>query len=160
MQLQHHQVQGAVQGTTSQAVNPQSKHRQQQPQPLQVHQQSSQEQPQQENGAASQKGVILLLQEYVQCSRQFNAPQNRAILQWTYDHRMADFTSLEYRGIVAFLLDGVPHHVAGEWHTSKKQAQRDTAERALFFFVGKWGAQLLEEQASSVRHPMIGVHLL
>jgi len=59
---------------------------------------------------------------------------------------MADFTTLEFRGTVAFLLDGVPHHVAGAWHPSKKFAQRDTAERALAFFVGKWGEQLLMEQ--------------
>lgn len=32
---------------------------------------------------------------------------------------------------VSFLLDGVPHHVAGAWQQSKKLAQRDTAERCL-----------------------------
>jgi len=49
---------------------------------------------------------------------------------------------------VAFLLDGVPHHVAGTWHGSKKITQRDTAERALGFFVGSWGEQLLSEEDS------------
>lgn len=97
-------------------------------------------------GSGAGKGVISLLQEFVQCSRQFHAPQHRTILQWSFDNRMADFTTLEFRGTVAFLLDGVPHHVAGAWHPSKKFAQRDAAERALSFFVGKWGEQLLVEQ--------------
>jgi len=66
---------------------------------------------------------------------------------------MADFTTLEFRGTVAFVLDGVPHHVAGEWYPSKKQAQRDTAERALAFFVGKWGEQLLLEQDGGPSRP-------
>jgi len=92
------------------------------------------------------KGVISVLQEFVQCSRQFSAPQHRPILQWSFDSRMTDFASLEFRGTVAFLLDGVPHHIAGTWHPSKKFAQRDTAERALAFFVGRWGEQLLLEQ--------------
>lgn len=92
------------------------------------------------------KGVISLLQEFVQCSRQFHAPQHRPILQWSYDNRMADFATLEFRATVAFLLDGVPHHVAGAWFASKKIAQRDTAERALSFFVGRWGEQLFCEQ--------------
>lgn len=103
--------------------------------------------------SGTSKGVISLLQEFVQCSRQFHAPQHRPILQWTFDNRMADFTTLEFRGAVAFLLDGVPHHVAGTWHPSKKLAQRDAAERALGFFVGKWGEQLLREQNGCVVKP-------
>lgn len=98
---------------------------------------------------AANKGVISVLQEFVQCSRQFSAPQHRPILQWSFDSRMTDFASLEFRGTVAFLLDGVPHHIAGTWHPSKKFAQRDTAERALGFFVGRWGEQLLTEQRQS-----------
>lgn len=50
---------------------------------------------------------------------------------------MADYTTLEFCGTVAFLLEGIPHHVVGAWHPSKKCAQRDTAERALGFFVGR-----------------------
>lgn len=94
------------------------------------------------------KGVISLLQEFVQCSKYFHAPQHRPILQWNFDTRMADFTSLEFRAQVAFLLDGVPHHAAGSWQPSKKLAQRDAAERALSFFVGCWGEQLLEQPCS------------
>lgn len=92
---------------------------------------------------AMSKGVISLLQEFVQSSRLFRGPQHRAILQWNFDNRMADFTTLEFSATVAFLLDGVPHHVSGYWHLSKKNAQRDAAERSLAFFVGCWGEQML-----------------
>eukprot|EP00933_Yihiella_yeosuensis_P043984 TRINITY_DN3902_c0_g2_i1.p1 TRINITY_DN3902_c0_g2~~TRINITY_DN3902_c0_g2_i1.p1 ORF type:complete len:485 (+),score=93.01 TRINITY_DN3902_c0_g2_i1:155-1456(+) len=97
------------------------------------------------------KGVISLLQEFVQCSKQFPSPQHRSILQWGFDTRMADFTTLEFRAQVAFLLDGVPHHVAGAWQLSKKLAQRDAAERCLGFFVGSWGTFLMS-QADSDNH--------
>lgn len=52
-------------------------------------------------------------------------------LRWTFDTHMADNTNLEFRAQVSFLLDGVPHHVAGAWQQSKKLAQRDCAERCL-----------------------------
>jgi len=94
-------------------------------------------------GEVAGKGAISLLQEFIQCSKQFQAPQHRPILQWGFDTRMPDFTTLEFRATVAFVLDGVPHHVAGAWHLSKKIAQRDAAERALGFFVGSWGEALL-----------------
>jgi hypothetical protein len=40
---------------------------------------------------------------------------------------------------VAFLLDGVPHHVVGAWQPSKQLAKRDAAERTLSLYVGRWG---------------------
>lgn len=92
---------------------------------------------------ASGKGVISLLQEFVQCSKAFPVPQARPILQWSFDTHMADFTRLQFRAQVSFLLDGVAHHVAGSWQSSKRVAQRDVAERCLVFFVGSWGAYLL-----------------
>jgi len=95
---------------------------------------------------AAGKGAISLLQEFVQCSKSFSAPQHRPILQWTFDTHMADCTTLQFRAQVGFLLDGVAHHVAGCWQQSKKQAQRDAAERCLSFFVGSWGAYLLEQE--------------
>jgi len=97
------------------------------------------------SGEGTGKGAISLLQEFVQCSKQFQAPQHRPILQWSFDQRMVDFTTLEFRALVAFVLDGVPHHVAGAWHPSKKPAQRDAAERALGFFITVWGEQLLKQ---------------
>jgi len=99
------------------------------------------------------KGAVALLQEFVQCSREFAAPQNRAILQWSYDQQMASAASLHFRATVAFVLDGVPHHVVGGWQPSKKLAQKDVAERTLRFFVGKWGQQLLEEDAAASAAP-------
>lgn len=88
------------------------------------------------------KGVISLLQEFVQCSKNFQSPQNQQVLKWSYDTRMEELTVLEFRAAVAFLFDGVPHHVAGSWQLSKKLAQRDAAERALAFYIGRWGEQL------------------
>eukprot|EP00929_Paragymnodinium_shiwhaense_P097366 TRINITY_DN5907_c0_g1_i1.p1 TRINITY_DN5907_c0_g1~~TRINITY_DN5907_c0_g1_i1.p1 ORF type:complete len:397 (-),score=102.12 TRINITY_DN5907_c0_g1_i1:654-1844(-) len=111
---------------------------------------------------ATGKGAISLLQEFVQCSRreyqqvqqQQGGPQmNRPVLQWTYDTRMADFAALKFRATVAFMLDGIPHHVAGDWHLAKKLAQRDTAERALVFFVGHWGEYVLAESQPKPNKP-------
>jgi len=94
---------------------------------------------------ASGKGPISQLQEFVQSSKQFPLPPHRPILQWEFETRMVDSMSLEFRATAAFLLDGVPHHVAGEWLSSKKHAQRDSAERALVFFVGDWGRHFARE---------------
>mmetsp|Transcript_27235 Transcript_27235/g.78322 ORF Transcript_27235/g.78322 Transcript_27235/m.78322 type:complete len:354 (+) Transcript_27235:117-1178(+) len=91
------------------------------------------------------KCAVALLQEFVQCSREFAAPQHRAILQWSYGQRMVSRTALQFRATVGFLFDCLPHHVAGGWQASKKLAQKDAAERALRFFVGKWGEQLLND---------------
>jgi len=89
-----------------------------------------------------------MLQEFVQCSKQFHAPQHRPILQWHFDTRMDHLMVLEFRATVSFMLDGVAHHVAGTWYPSKKFAQRDAAERALGLFVRRWGEFLLTLQDS------------
>jgi len=52
-------------------------------------------------------------------------------------------SSLQFRATTSFILDGVPHHVLGGWWASKKQSQRDAAERALAFFVGMCGQEVL-----------------
>jgi len=84
-------------------------------------------------------GPISLLQEFVQGGdRRFPVPANRPILQWQFDTRMATAVKLEFRATVSFLLEGVPHHAAGGWHSSKKAAQRDAAERILGFLHGHW----------------------
>eukprot|EP00930_Biecheleria_cincta_P017395 TRINITY_DN13848_c0_g1_i1.p1 TRINITY_DN13848_c0_g1~~TRINITY_DN13848_c0_g1_i1.p1 ORF type:complete len:450 (-),score=70.77 TRINITY_DN13848_c0_g1_i1:74-1423(-) len=100
------------------------------------------------------KGAISMLQEFVQFSKGFHVPPRCPILQWMYDTRMADSLTLEFRATVSFLLEGIPHHVGGEWHPSKKMAQRDTAERTLSFFVGCWGdyQQCAEDSLSPLRH--------
>mmetsp|Transcript_30935 Transcript_30935/g.56670 ORF Transcript_30935/g.56670 Transcript_30935/m.56670 type:complete len:437 (+) Transcript_30935:131-1441(+) len=94
----------------------------------------------------SSASAISLLQEFVQCSREFRNPAKRSILHWRFDERLADAITLEFRATVAFLLDGVAHHAVGEWHTSKKLARLDVAERALILFVSLWGQQLLNQE--------------
>merc|ERR1719443_1156367 len=111
-----------------------------------------------EGGGAAQAGhgPISQLQEFVQSSRAYPVAPHRQILQWSFQTRMADSVTLEFRATVAFLLEGVPHHVAGSWRTSKKLAQRATAEQALRFFVGRWGSHLADygAQASPWQKPL------
>merc|ERR1719272_787278 len=76
-------------------------------------------------------GPISELQEYVQRDRRFPVSSHRPILKWEWNTRMANAVTLEFRATVSFILEGVPHHAAGAWHTSKKSAQRDAAERVL-----------------------------
>eukprot|EP00930_Biecheleria_cincta_P029570 TRINITY_DN20550_c0_g1_i2.p1 TRINITY_DN20550_c0_g1~~TRINITY_DN20550_c0_g1_i2.p1 ORF type:complete len:441 (+),score=80.29 TRINITY_DN20550_c0_g1_i2:164-1486(+) len=90
----------------------------------------------------SSKGPISKLQEFVQSSKAHPLPSSCAVLQWNHENRMAG-SQLQFRATTAFLLDGVPHHVQGGWWPSKKQAQRDAAERALCFFVGMCGQQVV-----------------
>jgi hypothetical protein len=101
--------------------------------------------------AASSKGAISMLQEYVQGSHTFHMPSNYSVLQWTFDSQMADAATLEFRATVAFLLEGVPHHIAGSWQPKKRDAQRDAAERALNLFVGRWGEQLLQRSQDNLK---------
>jgi hypothetical protein len=61
---------------------------------------------------------------------------------------MASKATLEYRAIVAFYLDGVPHHAAGTWQASKVRAKRDAADRALGLFVALWGEELQRQGES------------
>lgn len=96
--------------------------------------------------AAAPKGAISMLQEYVQCSYTFHLPSNYTVLQWSFDTQMADAATLEFRATVAFLLEGVPHHVVGTWQPKKRDAQRDAAERALNLFVQKWGKEMPQER--------------
>mmetsp|Transcript_90463 Transcript_90463/g.240273 ORF Transcript_90463/g.240273 Transcript_90463/m.240273 type:complete len:379 (-) Transcript_90463:225-1361(-) len=94
------------------------------------------------------RGAISQLQEFVQGAKIYPMPPNCPVLQWDYETRMMG-TSLKFKAIVAFLLDGVPHHAAGTWKASKKIAQRDAAERALGLFVNRWGALALEERCAA-----------
>jgi len=89
----------------------------------------------------SSKGPISKLQEFVQSSKAHPLPSSCAVLQWSHENRMAG-SSLQFRATTSFLLDGVPHHVLGGWWPSKKQSQRDAAERALAFFIGVCGNEL------------------
>jgi len=103
---------------------------------------------------AASKGAISKLQEFVQCSDTFHIPSNYPVLQWTFESKMADAATLEFRAFVAFLLEGVPHHVAGTWQPKKKDAQRDAAERALGLFTGKRSDKALQGERSSSSAPL------
>jgi len=44
---------------------------------------------------------------------------------------MANAVTLQFRATVSFMYSGIPHHASGVWHSSKKNSQRDAAERVL-----------------------------
>lgn len=89
--------------------------------------------------------VISTLQEFLQDSKTFRIPNQHSILQWDFEQCFVSSASNKFRATVAFLLEGVPHHVAGDWHSSKSAAKRDAAGRALGLFVTQWGSQLPQE---------------
>eukprot|EP00933_Yihiella_yeosuensis_P051804 TRINITY_DN49776_c0_g1_i1.p1 TRINITY_DN49776_c0_g1~~TRINITY_DN49776_c0_g1_i1.p1 ORF type:complete len:483 (+),score=113.67 TRINITY_DN49776_c0_g1_i1:228-1676(+) len=111
-------------------------------------------QPQAGNGRSS-KGPISKLQEFVQSSKAYPLPSSCPVLQWSHENRMVG-SSLHFRATTAFLLDGVPHHVLGGWWPSKKQAQRDAAERALGFFIGRYGEELAKGPLGSPSRSQAG----
>jgi len=76
--------------------------------------------------------AIAKLQEMLQSpahTTRFKFPPGVKVLQWRYvlreEHR------LMFSGVVAFLCNGVPHHIVGSWQTCKKNARQATAEAAL-----------------------------
>lgn len=87
----------------------------------------------------SEKGSIATLQEFVQGCKQAPVPPNCSILQWSFEQRMVD-SSLEFRAKVAFLLDGIPHHVLGTWQPAKRLAKRDVAMRAIGLYAECWNS--------------------
>lgn len=91
------------------------------------------------------KSVISALQEFVQDSKTFRMPIKQSVLQWSFEEHAAKQPGTEFRATVVFFLEGVPHHVAGEWRASKSLAKRDAAERSLELFVSQWGLQMLQE---------------
>lgn len=93
--------------------------------------------------------VISALQEFLQDSTTFRIPNQHSVLQWRFEERSTNSHSMQYQATVAFLLEGVPHHSAGEWHASKNAAKRDVAERALGLFVSQWGSQLAQEKPAA-----------
>jgi len=90
------------------------------------------------HGSSRGGGPISELQEYVQSDRRFPVGANQPVLKWDWASRMANAVSLEFRATVSFILAGVPHHATGSWHTSKKAAQRDAAERVLIMLKNLW----------------------
>jgi len=112
--------------------------------PVSYHRSNSDSAPE-SSPTRSSKGPISKLQEFVQSSKAHPLPSSCAVLQWSHENRMAG-SSLQFRATTSFLLDGVPHHVLGGWWPSKKQSQRDAAERALAFFIGVCGQELAKSE--------------
>jgi len=107
----------------------------------------------QQQGSAAEVSVISALQEFVQDSKSFRMPSRHSVLQWHFEEyssnaseeRSSGASSTQFRATVAFVLEGVPHHVVGDWRPSKNLAKRVAAESALTLFVGQWGGRLLQE---------------
>eukprot|EP00450_Noctiluca_scintillans_P008039 CAMPEP_0194490758 /NCGR_PEP_ID=MMETSP0253-20130528/9860_1 /TAXON_ID=2966 /ORGANISM="Noctiluca scintillans" /LENGTH=235 /DNA_ID=CAMNT_0039331419 /DNA_START=31 /DNA_END=735 /DNA_ORIENTATION=+ len=55
------------------------------------------------------------------------------VLSWSYEQLLKN-DQLQFRATVSFTLD-VPHHFFGGWQTSKKKAQRHTAERVQHYLM-------------------------
>mmetsp|Transcript_66674 Transcript_66674/g.210905 ORF Transcript_66674/g.210905 Transcript_66674/m.210905 type:complete len:383 (+) Transcript_66674:24-1172(+) len=78
-----------------------------------------------EEGAAS---AVSLLQELIQGCSSFS-PHAR-ILTWAFEQQLEEDTTLRFCATVSFAFGGhVLHSFCGSWQSSKKKAQRDTAER-------------------------------
>mmetsp|Transcript_19975 Transcript_19975/g.46870 ORF Transcript_19975/g.46870 Transcript_19975/m.46870 type:complete len:322 (+) Transcript_19975:47-1012(+) len=71
--------------------------------------------------------AVSILQEHVQSCSDF--PPHARILMWNFENRIQEDSLLQFRAVVSFIFKEVPHFFRGSWQTSKKKAQRDTAER-------------------------------
>lgn len=87
--------------------------------------------PSGDGGGAEAANAVSLLQEYIQSCSSFS-PHTK-ILTWSFEQQLENDTSLQFRATVSFVFGDVPHHFSGGWQTSKKKAQRDTAERVRHF---------------------------
>jgi len=88
-------------------------------------------------GRLAKAVAIAQLQELLQASEnttRFKFPPGVKVLQWSYMQKMAD--RVLFRGVLAFLFNGVPYHVAGDWQTCKKFARQSAADAALALLRG------------------------
>mmetsp|Transcript_51733 Transcript_51733/g.113438 ORF Transcript_51733/g.113438 Transcript_51733/m.113438 type:complete len:377 (+) Transcript_51733:36-1166(+) len=77
-------------------------------------------------------GSVAQLQDFV-CS-QSNLPQQK-VLAWSFEQHLDPSMQVLYRGTVSFSVDtSEPLHFCGGWQVSKRVAQRDTAERVLWYY--------------------------
>lgn len=88
--------------------------------------------------ASETANVVSLLQEYIQSCSSFS-PHTK-ILTWSFEQQLEGTTSLQFRATVSFIFGGVPHFFTGGWQSSKKKAQRDTAERVRSYLSQKEGS--------------------
>mmetsp|Transcript_18374 Transcript_18374/g.42906 ORF Transcript_18374/g.42906 Transcript_18374/m.42906 type:complete len:495 (-) Transcript_18374:17-1501(-) len=75
--------------------------------------------------------AIAELQEALQtskCSRLFRYPPGAQVLQWSHVERRGFGGQAMFRAVVAFLCDGIGHHVAGHWQRCKKHSRHDAAD--------------------------------
>mmetsp|Transcript_90679 Transcript_90679/g.236150 ORF Transcript_90679/g.236150 Transcript_90679/m.236150 type:complete len:388 (+) Transcript_90679:199-1362(+) len=73
------------------------------------------------------QNAVSLLQEDIQRHSLFSP--HAKILTWNFQRRLQEDELLQFRAVVSFVFGEAPHHFCGDWQTSKKKAQRDTAER-------------------------------
>lgn len=71
--------------------------------------------------------AVSRLQEYVQSCSSFS-PHTK-ILTWSFEQQLENETALLFQATVSFMFNRIPHYFCGDWQSSKKKAQRDTAER-------------------------------
>jgi len=74
-------------------------------------------------------GPIRMLQEFVQAVQE-GSHSEEPILMWNGATREVHGRA-EFQSTVAFVLDGVPHHVDGEWLESARVSQLNAAACAL-----------------------------
>jgi len=73
------------------------------------------------------QNAVSLLQEDIQRHSLFSP--HAKILTWNFQRRLQEDELLQFRAVVSFVFGEAPQHFCGDWQTSKKKAQRDTAER-------------------------------
>eukprot|EP00403_Amphidinium_massartii_P009733 CAMPEP_0178424308 /NCGR_PEP_ID=MMETSP0689_2-20121128/28141_1 /TAXON_ID=160604 /ORGANISM="Amphidinium massartii, Strain CS-259" /LENGTH=453 /DNA_ID=CAMNT_0020045937 /DNA_START=39 /DNA_END=1400 /DNA_ORIENTATION=+ len=104
-------------------------------------------------GRLAKAVAIAQLQERLQSSEnttRFKFPPGVKVLQWSYMQKMAD--RVLFRGVLAFLLNGVPQHVAGEWQPCKKFARQSAADAALAVLRGEPAASQVMDVCVDLSH--------
>mmetsp|Transcript_11109 Transcript_11109/g.20197 ORF Transcript_11109/g.20197 Transcript_11109/m.20197 type:complete len:545 (-) Transcript_11109:132-1766(-) len=106
--------------------------------------------------------AIAELQEALQtleCSRLFRYPPGAQVLQWSHTERRALGGQAMFRAVVAFLRDGVGHHVAGAWQRSKKHSRQDAADVFLQLMRRDWARQAPAGSAAPAIYVDVGALL-
>jgi len=73
--------------------------------------------------------AIAELQQLLQSAEHttlFKFPPGVSVLHWTYREEVVD--RYMFQAVLGFLCNGVPHHVAGDWHPSKRNARHSAAD--------------------------------
>lgn len=94
------------------------------------------------------QNAVSILQEYIQSCSDF--PPHSRILMWNFEKRLQEDSLLQFCATVSFVFKQVPHFFCGSWQTSKKKAQRDTAERVRRYMM-KQGENIPDVDAGGIR---------